>query len=601
MAHFRRQKLFFLLMFLLVPFSSAFAQSDDSVPRESAITAMRDYKPTRPTSWRYEILLPTNNSALGCPLTQGTDLGRQVTPYRYTFIYPDGEYVVYVASDGTVVQLCDSKFTSATVPTATPNVAIASPTPASAIVPTITPNVPPTAIPSLATTLQNYACPPNFVGYLTPRLKAGERTARVGSGGLPNTLRSQPVANDSIGQRLGTIQPSRTLDRVLNGPACSGGIVWWYVEIDAKQGWTAESNANDGEYYLEPTPGNEVTTATSPSVTAPASSTVGRAVQKREDTSSPNQVVYTTNETILVSEVILGATPEQTTYVLVEYDAQGIPTDKGIASLAPINDIQVLKDGTIAVSTGDGTITLYDASYAVIRTINGLPVLPSIPALTELTPDGKFIAYTDCPTGVTLGVCPQTSVSLRAIDNVTPLWSFPIPQGNTPIKLGFNTTGDLLGIHGFNGLLLIDRITGVQQGFLSNTTPQFGMLDFAFNPTDGNVITTICKSALPQQGCAVGEVTLWSTATNQPLGIVETNNANPLFVRYDNAGTRIFVADSTGTVVIRNAQTGELLDTLQASTAIVPPATVSFDISPEDTQLAVVTIDGKITLWEIGQ
>ncbi|MEO0564391.1 MAG: SH3 domain-containing protein, partial [Chloroflexota bacterium] len=116
-------------------------------------------------------------------------------------------------------------------------------TPAPGVAPTLVP-------PTIDTT-----CPEGFVGYLPPRIQTGAVTAQVEQGGLPNTLREGPSTETA---RVGTIQPGRRIDFVLGGPQCSNGFVWWQVEVDGVQGWTAESSAQDNAYFLAPTPGNEV-------------------------------------------------------------------------------------------------------------------------------------------------------------------------------------------------------------------------------------------------------------------------------------------------------------------------------------------------------
>jgi hypothetical protein len=194
----------------------------------------------------WEILRVTRLSNMTCPLVEGTDLGREVRPYIMTLHYGNERYVVYVAEDGTLAQPCDSKFdTLAAVipPTPTP-----WPT-ATAFTPTITLTPGPTATPLSAA----FICPPDFTGFMAPRIKLGLATARVGDGGSPNRLRDQPSVS---GEQIGQIQPGRTINQVLSGPACSETYVWWLVETDGIQGWTVESDSSDGgSYFLEPLEG----------------------------------------------------------------------------------------------------------------------------------------------------------------------------------------------------------------------------------------------------------------------------------------------------------------------------------------------------------
>ncbi len=107
----------------------------------------------------------------------------------------------------------------------------------------------------------DFTCPPNFEGYLTPRITTGQITAQVEQGGLPNTLRTLPTTES---EQVGQIQPGRRIDRVWNGPQCSSGFVWWDVQVDGVRGWTAESSAADNTYFLAPTTGSAATPPPTP-------------------------------------------------------------------------------------------------------------------------------------------------------------------------------------------------------------------------------------------------------------------------------------------------------------------------------------------------
>ncbi len=94
-----------------------------------------------------------------------------------------------------------------------------------------------------------FFCPPNFTGYLTPRIAIGTENARISAGRTPNRLRTEPTTDAEI---IGEIQPGRTLNAILDGPACNEGYVWWQVNIDDTIGWTVESDLNGNAYYIEP-------------------------------------------------------------------------------------------------------------------------------------------------------------------------------------------------------------------------------------------------------------------------------------------------------------------------------------------------------------
>lgn len=78
------------------------------------------------------------------------------------------------------------------------------------------------------------------------RLTAGGQAKVMGApSDLPNRVRSEPVVGNNI---IGEIYPG-TILRVLEGPVCANGLVFWKVESETVTGWTAEGDGT--EYYLE--------------------------------------------------------------------------------------------------------------------------------------------------------------------------------------------------------------------------------------------------------------------------------------------------------------------------------------------------------------
>lgn len=235
----------------------------------------------------WERLRPTRLSSLTCPLVAGTDLGREVRPYVMTIRYPGESYSIYISEDGTLAQPCDPKFDSLAAvipPTLTPFPTSTSaplppitPTPLLTFTPTITatPTITPSPIPTATPLPAAFTCPPDFAGFMPPRLVLGRATAGVGTGGSPNRLRDQPSVS---GTQVGQIQPGRTISQVLGGPACTDTYVWWFVEMDGVEGWTVESDSSDGgTYFLEPLEGFPFPTAV-PMVSLPPSPTAQSAV-----------------------------------------------------------------------------------------------------------------------------------------------------------------------------------------------------------------------------------------------------------------------------------------------------------------------------------
>lgn len=322
-----------LLLLLLLPMPTAHAQGLSDEAFEATISAANQRVPGlgRPDRWEFEILLPSTDSAVMCPLVPGfkTDTTRQ--PFIVSLFYAETTYTLHAADDGSIIQPCDPQLgnigmqplpalpRAADACTVTPgngefaNVRLVpeveaeqtgtitgeqlvlgrnedttwylveSGWVAGTVVSTAgdcSPNILPARDPNIVTyTLtvpsagsaeggtpiaaipSDFTCPPNFEGYLTPRITTGQISAQVEQGGLPNTLRTLPTTES---EQVGQIQPGRRIDRVWNGPQCSGGFVWWDVEVDGVRGWTAESSAADKTYFLAPTAGSAATPPPTP-------------------------------------------------------------------------------------------------------------------------------------------------------------------------------------------------------------------------------------------------------------------------------------------------------------------------------------------------
>jgi hypothetical protein len=451
----------------------------------------------------------------------------------------------------------------------------------------------PTTDTNIAQTLALYACPPGFEGYMPPRLQVGAATARVGSGGLPNVIRSQPIVNDSIGVRLGTIQPSRTIDQVLNGPACSGGYVWWLVRVDGVQGWTAESDFSQRAYFLEP-----LTQAPAPAPTAslpmPAGRVVGRSVelQQRDDIQDPRLVAVSADSRFALASGVVVTPDGQQIFVVAEYALDPTSprfTDTGMALPGPVTGIQTLADGRVAVSDQASLFIFRKEGNAYLQDVV-VPDLIVDEALTgwALTPDGRLL--------VSLRRSSSVEMVMRSLVSPDPLWTTALPF--EAFKLAFSPDQQLVAALGFDGVIVLDSVTGVQQTVLSNATEQFGMLDMAFDPTDSRrLLTTICKRAGltgNPPACAAGEVTLWSIAENRILGVVETASANPLHIVVTSDGGLIFVADAAGQIVVLDGG-GNLVEEVRV-TPDPGDAIAAMALSPDNRSLVVTSSSGRL-LW----
>ncbi|MFQ3646772.1 MAG: SH3 domain-containing protein [Anaerolineae bacterium] len=452
---------------------------------------------------------------------------------------------------------------------------------------------PPTTDTNIAQTLALYACPPGFEGYMPPRLQIGPSTARVGSGGLPNVIRSQPIVNDSIGARLGTIQPSRTIDQVINGPACSGGYVWWLVRVDNVQGWTAESDFSQRAYFLEP-----LTQAPAPTATPAPVGALGRvlgqgvALQQRDDITGAARVAVSADGlfALVSGQITIGE--GQAIFVVAEYALDAASprfTDTGMALPSAVTGIQTLADGRVAVSDQASLFIFRKQGNDYLQDL----VIPDVivdEALQgwALTRDGRLL--------VSFQRGGSVEVVMRSTASPEPLWIAELPF--EAFRLAFSPDQRSVAAFGFDGVVILDSITGVQQAVLSNATEQFGMLDFTFDPTDSNrLLTTICKRVDPTRSpapCAAGEVTLWTINPTNILGVVETNSANPLHLVVTSDASLILVGDAAGQIVVLDGG-GNLVEEVQV-TASRDEAIVDMALSADNRSLVLTTGSGQI-LW----
>lgn len=87
------------------------------------------------------------------------------------------------------------------------------------------------------------SCP--TLGDLPTRLKPGMWAKTVA--GFTINRRAEPDLQSS---RTGQI-PNGDIVRVADGPRCADGYVWWLLNYDSMMGWTAEGDAQSGDYWLE--------------------------------------------------------------------------------------------------------------------------------------------------------------------------------------------------------------------------------------------------------------------------------------------------------------------------------------------------------------
>lgn len=88
-------------------------------------------------------------------------------------------------------------------------------------------------------------CPPDYAGYLAPRLIVGEQARVV----FDIELNVRPVPG--LDEARLTSLAGGTHVSVISDPVCVDDFIWWQIELDELQGWVAEGSLADDEYFIE--------------------------------------------------------------------------------------------------------------------------------------------------------------------------------------------------------------------------------------------------------------------------------------------------------------------------------------------------------------
>lgn len=626
-----------------------------------------------PGSWTFQLLPATSQSHLGCPLVQGAELGRAVTPYRITLVYPTGQYVVHVSTDGTLTQLCDDKFGPVTASTPAPpsgcelsaaadpavrlapdvNAAVtgggvltngkayaigrnapgdwlqvrtlnggmgwietaqvtvggdcnslpvtALPdpdfdggtcfvTPASAfsnvrqrpstdnpvvgqifegsywqvfarstagdwyyinpgwislrVVQTYgicdglpnndnlvgtgpaflspanaTPTPPGTPVSttiaiapvSLATPLPpEFACPTGYTGFLPPRISRGAANARVSAGDEPNRLRSEPHIN---APQVGTAQPGRTLDVVLDGPACSDTFVWWLVEIDGVRGWTAESDAETNRYFLEPpggavvnvTPVPTLSISTSPALPTPAGgSPAARAEVALESGGDAEQIVFSADSKRMAAWSALDD------IALQMWDITDINAITPLPRLtweggSAIVQMAVSPANVLALLTSDKLLRLYD-----FATLNPMMTVPELDIFSTLdfSPDGRLLLTIAC----NVADCSQGRIDLRDATNGRILRAQPAHAGGVQGAI-FSPDGIRIASWGNDGIQLWDTQSGAFITGITKTPANAPASNVIFSKDGAQVLQAVCMQTGVNNRCTASDIVAFNATS----------------------------------------------------------------------------------------
>jgi hypothetical protein len=427
--------------------------------------------------------------------------------------------------------------------------------------------------------LQQFACPVDFTGYLPPRISIGSATASIGASATPNAIRDFPSTNDSEAPRLGTIQPNRTLNRVIAGPVCNQAIVWWLVEVDGVVGWTAESNNNTGEYYLDST--SETAEAT-PETTqeAPDSLTVGESPVEAVIFNEDGSKLFT-----LSSEQGFG---DATLDVLLIWDtATGAQVARIEEPTGILSVDYAFQRGLLMVAAGNGNVTAYDATtFEAFANREAIIPVPEN-AQARISPDGSFIVIATC----TDDSCESSQLKAYLMLDGSEIGS--------SLLAGSPVTDLLLSPDGSRAVVLSQ--TGLETFSLPNLQPQatwensdaFTIADMVINGNGSQALLSGCNDA----DCTAGRVSLIDTSSMDVLGVVESHRSSAAWIAYKPDFTRFITADTATEIIERSSTTGTETQSLALGSGTVS----SIAYSPDGLRLAVGTSEGSVQFFDLEQ
>lgn len=424
-----------------------------------------------------------------------------------------------------------------------------------------------------ATILAQFECPADFANYLPPRITIGTATAQVESGGIPNTMRAYPSVDDTIAPRLGTIQPSRTIDRVIAGPACNQGFVWWLVDIDDTVGWTAESNAASNDYYLQPT-GDVIATT---SVSADSLQIGGNEV---------TDVIFSSDGSrIFTSGVQQGFGDARVGFVTI-WDANGaelarIEEPSGIVAMDYAPNANVL-----AVAASNGIVKLYNPlSFEVIVSLDVFDAALPEPEIA-LSPNADYVAVLSCATAE----CTESILRTFSVVDGSQLAFESISV--TMNALAISRDGTQVAVGGGTAVWFYGSAPSITQTQTMNSGV-YDVSDMTFNADGSQAFVTGCTEHAADEPCTQGQISLVETASPTVIGVVPSHAGLATHIALSPDGTRfITTTDIAPEVIERSSTTGAETKTITAELSIT-----SIAYTADGTRVAVGTNDGQVLFF----
>lgn len=414
--------------------------------------------------------------------------------------------------------------------------------------------------------LENLPCPADFAGYMPPRITTGDGTAQVETGNIPNTLRAFPSVDDAEAPRLGVIQPQRVIDRVISGPACNQGFVWWLVEIDGVIGWTAESNQSSNDYFLEPTGDAPVSTIT-----------IGDEIEV--GTNQVDEFIYNSNGSRLFAHADEQGFGDGTVGVVIVFDATTGDSLARVEEPAGIVDIDyAVGTDDILIAAGNGTITVYNSqSFEQSAQLTGTFSIAE-QARVEIMPDSSLILVASC----TDDTCTASQIT---VFDVTGAEIASTTLDSTVIDMTISDDGSTLAVMTASGVSFHAPDTLEASSSWLNSDG-FSLDSVAINQDGSSALIAGCNNA----DCTAGRIGLINTVDGTLLGIVPSHNVEATRVTYNNDDTRFVTVSETGEIIERSATTGEETQRFTITTVSV----VSVTYTPDGSALAIGTSDGRV-------
>jgi WD40 repeat protein len=442
---------------------------------------------------------------------------------------------------------------------------------------------------TVARALAESPCTADFEGYLRPRLVAGFANAQVVTSGTPNALRTYPVTDDAVGQRLGVIQPGRTIDRVISGPVCNQGFVWWLVEFDGTTGWTAESNDATDEYFIEPL-GNvqPVPAATTAFTTPVANNADAIAVNDKPITAlifnSDGSRLFAAAQEQGFGDALNGFV---SVWNLETNTSEGrIDVPSGVAALD-----YALEADLLLVAANNGTVTFYSASDPnLAATVAYEDVfaadMPVVPQLV-IAPDGTSFAVLECETAE----CTASQLRILSVEDASEEFSnvFDVVVD----ALAISPDGAQIAAAGNNGVSFFNVAEAEAGNFYSvGDDTSLPMYDIAFNADGSQLLFVGCK-ILSSDACTRGRIDLLNVENATLLGSAESHNSAATLVAYNLDSTRFATVNESDEIILRNATTGTDIVTYNAGATVT-----SIAFTADGSRIAVGMETGQILFFD---